>query len=227
MPAKAKYSAEVSRASDTFIPHNLPASHADLIRASLSTSSWNKHLSAYNCFKEFQKYSNTQVDFPLSKENICNFVAFAASKKNLKHSTIESYISSLKFFHNLRDMESKNCNNFIANSMLKGVKNLDLYTSDSKHCRKVMSYPLLKILSHKVASESWSENDKQTIWKIFTVAFFGSFRIGELVPQNKNSYNEKETLLWGDIKYVQDFVVIRLKITKCKTANGEYVDLFV
>jgi hypothetical protein len=227
MPAKAKYSAEVSRASDTFIPHNLPASHADLIRASLSTSSWNKHLSAYNCLKEFQTYSNTQVDFPLSKETICNFVAFAASKKNLKHSTIENYISSFKFFHKLREMDSKNCNNFIASSMLKGVKNLDLYTQDSKRCRKVMTYPLLKILSHKVASESWSENDKQTIWTIFTVAFFGSFRKGELVPQNKKSYNEKETLLWEDIKFVQDFVVIRLKITKCKTANGEYVDLFV
>jgi hypothetical protein len=111
--------------------------------------------------------------------------------------------------------------------MLKGAKNLDLYSSIAKNCRKAMSYPLLKILSHKISCESWSDFDKQVIWTVFTVAFFGSFRFGELLPQDKNAFNAKETLLWSDLRFKEDFVVLHLKVTKNKQAKGEYIDLFL
>jgi hypothetical protein len=111
--------------------------------------------------------------------------------------------------------------------MLKGAKNLELYESITKNCRKVMTFPLLKILSHKIATENWSENDKQTIWTVLSLAFFGSFRFGELLPENRHKFNMKETLLWSDIKFSQDFVVIHVKVTKTKAVNGEFIDLFL
>jgi hypothetical protein len=47
------------------------------------------------------------------------------------------------------------------------------------------------------------------------------------LPQEKNAFNAKETLLWSDIRFKEDFVVIHLKITKTKQAKGEYIDLFL
>jgi hypothetical protein len=111
--------------------------------------------------------------------------------------------------------------------MMKGAKNLDLYSSISKDCKKVMTLPLLKILSHRIALESWSELDKQCFWTAFAVAFYGSFRFGELVSQNGRIENKKETLLWSDIVFGKDFVVLHVKVTKTKVKNGEYVDLFL
>jgi hypothetical protein len=124
-------------------------------------------------------------------------------------------------------MDYSNCNNFFAKTMLKGSKNLELYNSITKNCRKVMTFPLLKILSHKIATESWSESDKQSIWTAFSLAFFGSFRFGELLPDDRHIFNAREALLWSDIQFLQDFVVIHIKITKTKAVNGEYVDLFL
>jgi hypothetical protein len=74
-----------------------------------------------------------------------------------------------------------------------------------------MTLPLLKILSHRIASESWPELNKQCFWTAFTVAFYGSFRFSELVSQSGKNYNSKETLLWSDIQFGKDFVVIHKK----------------
>jgi hypothetical protein len=222
-----KYSIESTRASSIYIPDSIEHKHAALLKASLSTSSWNKHLSALHCFQEFQHYTGRQYSFPLDNKSVCDFVLFAVEKRKLKHSTVNAYLSSLAFYHRLRDLNSESCSNFLAKSMVKGAKNLELYSAICKDCRKVMTLPLLKLLSHKIATESWSDIDKQSFWTAFTVAFYGSFRFGEILSQNGRILNKKETLLWSDIKFGKDYVVIHIKITKTKSRDGEYVDLFL
>jgi len=59
------------------------------------------------------------------------------------------------------------------------------------------------------------------------MAFFGSFRIGELLPCNKNEFVPKETLLWGDITFRgEESILVHLNITKNRSIHGETVDLF-
>jgi hypothetical protein len=224
---KNKYSTEVSKAADLYIPRSVPRCQAKLIRASVSSSTWNRHLSALNCFYEYKKLQCDFSDFPMPKETVRNFVTYALNTKGLKPSTVQNYLSSLSFYHKLRDFETNNCNDFTVKTMIKGAENLDIYSSITKSCRKAMSYPLLKILSHKIAAESWCELDKQAVWTSFTLAFFGSFRFGELVSQNKRVFNAKETLLWSDVHLKQDYAVIHLKVTKTKSSKGEHIDLFL
>ncbi len=59
------------------------------------------------------------------------------------------------------------------------------------------------------------------------MAFFGSFRISELLACNKNSFVPKETLLWEDITFRgEDSVLVNIKISKNRSVHGETVDLF-
>jgi hypothetical protein len=223
MERKDKYSVDFSKAADVFIPRSLPKTQADLIRASISTSTWSKHLSAIHFLKEFQNFSRKNLsEFPLTEQTICEFVGFALTKKKLKHTTVQSYLASLKFYHNLRNCNNNACESFMVKTMIKGAKNLELYSSITKNCRKAMS---LKILSHQIAKENFTAIDKQVIWTLFTVAFFGSFRFGELLPNSRKMFNSKETLLWSDVTFKDDFVVFRLKLTKTKKTH--YVDLFL
>jgi hypothetical protein len=225
MARKDKYSTDITRASATFIPASVPESHAALIRASLSTSSWNKHLSAIHCFNDFRKMH--KINSPLQNTDICNFINFVLNTKKLRHSTAKSYVSSLEFYLKLQNLDSSCCNDLLVKSMLKGAENLELYNEITKNCRRAMSFPLLKILSHCIASKSWPELDKQCFWTAFTVAFYGSFRFGELVSESAKSYNKKETLLWSDVVFGNDFAVIHIKISKNKIKKGEYIDLFL
>jgi hypothetical protein len=110
--------------------------------------------------------------------------------------------------------------------MIKGAKNIELYTDLAKQSRRAMTFPLLKLISHQIATSSWSSKDKQVLWTLFSTAFYGSFRFGELVSARANSFNKNEDLLWTDILLDQDHVAIRIKISKNKTPSGETIDLF-
>jgi hypothetical protein len=110
--------------------------------------------------------------------------------------------------------------------ILKGVKNLEIYKDSKKETRKAMTYPMLKILCHQVASTNWPKYNKQVFWTAMCVAFFGSMRFGELLSSHRDFFNPKETLLWENLKFADSFVIITIKVPKSKNKKGEYVDIF-
>ena len=104
---------------------------------------------------------------------------------------------------------------------------MEIYKENVIQTRKVMTLPILKILGHQISLSQWSENSKQVFWTACTTAFFGSFRLGEILPANESKISPEDTLLWKDIKFVsENHVLIHVKNCKTKTLGGEYVDLF-
>ena len=111
--------------------------------------------------------------------------------------------------------------------VLKGRNNLEIYQAEAKATRKVMSLPLLKLLGHEIAKCDWNKNSKQIVWTAFTMAFFGCFRMGELLAKSEKSYCPEDTLLWKDVKFVgKDHIIIHVKCAKSRRKEGEFVDLF-
>jgi hypothetical protein len=164
--------------------------------------------------------------WPLSNDSIEDFIVFAIREKKLKHSTIKSYISSFALYQNLKNLDSSNCYSFQTKMLLKGAKNLEFYNEIIKPSRKAISYPLLKLLNHQIAETKWSQLNKQVFWTALSVAFFGSMRFGELLSSHRESFIPEETLLWEDVKFTEDSVVITIKIPKTRNLKGEYIDLF-
>jgi hypothetical protein len=116
---------------------------------------------------------------------------------------------------------------FVSKTMLKGIKNLEFYRDLTKPARKAMTMPVLKLLSHQVAVSSWEKICKQVYWTAFSVAFFGSFRFGELLSEESaTSFNSSETLLWKDVVVEKDTVILHVKVPKSKNKNGEFIELF-
>jgi hypothetical protein len=83
-------------------------------------------------------------------------------------------------------------------------KNLDFYSAIAKGARKALSFPLLKILSHETALTNWTDIKKQVVWTAMSVAFFGSFRLGEILSENPTKFNSAETLMWSDVKFSEE-----------------------
>ena len=225
-PVQPKYSTICSRCSDKLIPKYLPDETRSLINAFLAQKSWQKHNSALNSFNLYEKSKGRVSSWPLSKEALRDFVTWAVSEKNLKPSTIQAYLSSLMMVHKLKSLDCQNFSDHLLTSMLKGAENLSFYKQMSKGARKAMTLPLLKILSHQLAQSDKSVFDKQVLWTAMLVAFFGSFRFGEILSPGRSSFNKIETLLWEDVEVKRESVIIHLKVTKSKTRGGEFVDLF-
>ena len=175
----------------------------------------------------FQKASKSIAAWPISVDKICEFVEWLYYKRSLHPTTIKSYISNLRTIHKIHDLSSLNFNSFKVKSSLRGVENLFLAQGLKTNSRKVMTLPVLKILGHEISKKDWSSDSKCVIWSCMCVAFFGSFRIGELLPSKDNVFNPLENLLWRDVKFLNDnSVQIRNKVPKNRTPGGETVDLF-
>ena len=79
---------------------------------------------------------------------------------------------------------------------------MEIYSGETKTARKVENPDLLKLLGHKISKTNWSQDSKQVVWGAFTMAFFGCFRMEELLHQNENAFSKDDTLLWKEILFI-------------------------
>ena len=219
-----KYS---SCSSSSRLTVGFPAETQLLLEAAFSQSTWKKHEAALNCFKKFEQTTLSQSSWPIPIKILCSFATWACNIKNLKSSTVESYLSSLKTIHSLRLLDCSAFENFVLKSIIRGKENLEIYSLGSKPTRKVMNLHTLKLLGHEIAISNWEENSKQTVWSAFTLAFFGSFRMGEILSQSESSFSPKYTLLWEDVKFISSsHILVHIKTPKSRLPYGEFVDIF-
>ncbi len=191
-----------------------------------SSSSWKRTCAALNSFKRFAKDSGSIITWPFSETAINNFVSWALKIAKLSPSTVNVYLSDLATCHKLRGLDPSACSNFLAKTMIKGAKNLASYSATKKEPKAVMTLSCLKILGHEIAKSDWTTTKKSVYWAACTVAFFGSFRMGELLCPSDNSYSS-DTLIWSDVTFNgNDSVILNIRHPKSNRAGGEKVEVF-
>jgi len=199
----------------------------EYLSAAYADSTWRKFDSAVKSFSCFEKYSNVTTSWPLSEKILMDYAVWAFKTAKVKGATVEAYLHLLKGVHKLKNLDTRGFDSYALKALIKGKQNLEVYDSEAKATRKVMTLALLKLLGHAIAKSGWSDNSKLVVWGAATVAFFGSLRCGEILPQNEKSFNPSDTLLWKDVKiFDDDHVLLHIKCTKNKTRGGEFVDIF-
>jgi hypothetical protein len=144
----------------------------------------------------------------------------------LKPASLKSYLASLALYQKLRNLDSTACHNITSKMIIKGAENLAVYNVKSSKNRNVATLPVLKILGNELAFCNWDKANKQLFWTTACLAFFGSLRIGELLPHNEHNFDPATTLLWGDIKILDESILLHIKSPKSKNHGGDYVDIF-
>lgn len=221
-----KYSTQNSACARLLRELKINYSSEEQLSAGLAKSSWAKHEAAHNSLKKYEKTVMCKCTWPLSEQNLAKYCTWGV-KNNLKCKTIRSYLSSLETLHDFKKMDTKNFKSKLLKTQLNGIQNIENYTSQCKNTRKVMTVPLLRLLGHTISKTIWEPLSKQLIWTACTLAFFGSFRMGELLCSSENSHNSYDTLLWSDVKFVnKDHILIHVKSPKSKQKEGEFIDIF-
>lgn len=198
-----------------------------LVTAAYASSSWNSMMAALKCYEKFAALKAISMSWPLQIENVKHFINWAIFEKELSSSTVKTYVNSLGTIHRLKNLSDSSCKNFITRAMIRGAENLNFYDSDSPSQRNVMTLPILRILGHEICMSNWSKHSKSVVWAVSCTAFFGSFRLGELLSRDENSFNPFETLLWKDVSFLSDgSVKIHNKIPKTRKSGGETISLF-
>jgi hypothetical protein len=165
-----------------------------LIVATYSSSSWKTMMAALSCYEKFASEKRICDVWPFPVTHVQMFINWAVLEKDYSTSTVRAYINHLATLHKLKNLSEDSCKNFVNNAMINGAENLSFYNDKKPKQKNVMTLPLLRVLGHEISKSNWSDHSKLVIWGSCTTAFFGSFRLGELL-------SKCDTISWVLIRF--------------------------
>jgi hypothetical protein len=250
-PGREKYSTEprlgmFSRASLTLPEEWAGSSMAKSIldsmvgnlQASVSIGSWSNYATAYKNLKRCSEDLKIQMDLPLSEIQVVLYVGYLLMVRKVKPETAEGYLSGLRMAHWAEGWPVPTLRAPLLNQVLKGAKNIRRLadTADGRPFRKAMTIPLMLLLKLRIAEAEWSLYKKVLVWAISVLAFFGSFRIGELLPKYVRQFDSRFTLLGKDVSTITlptekgaQMLVTRVHVKSPKVdrvGRGDEVEVF-
>jgi hypothetical protein len=199
------------------------------VNSYMAKSTWQKYASGYRAFCAFELHYETSFSWPLSKACWRLFATWCMSIRGLQPSTTKSYMSALKFIHHMKGLPIHDpADDFLLQCAFKGAAKAAFASPPPPATRRIVTFALLRLLGHRIASTSWSELTKQVVWSACTLAFFSSARLGELLSYTTYTHDPTADLTWADIVFNSpDSLLVRLKCTMSGDLNGEFLDVFV
>jgi len=202
-----------------------PGIDRELLTASYSAATWRRFSSSLSSIASFAQHTGTQITWPIPETVIHKYINWAFYSQELSSATIKAYISDITTLHKFKNVDSSSCTSFFTKAALRGAENMELYKTISKKCKATMDLDLLKKLGSEIAKSSMSMHNKQVYWVACTLAFWGSFRMGELLEKTENEISA-ETLSWSDITLDSDSMTVHIKIPKKKSRTGDFIHIF-
>ena len=200
--------------------------YLELSSLAVSSSTWKSRLSSFNKFKAFAKSTGTNISWPLSKENRNGFVVWCYDRSLLSANTVDKYLVHLNSIQSFLGFKKFNKSKDQTMFLLKGLKNARNRTKKPGSSRKAITFQILKTIKRKIKHSIESKLLAKTLWCACNIAFFGCFRLGEILPKNPHSFDLESDLLWNDVKIHKKYVSIRIKSPKITTGYPNKIYLF-
>jgi hypothetical protein len=113
-------------------------------------------------------------------------------------------------------------------SLLKGYANLSgLDRLAKKTTTTPVDISILHALKQGFGKMGWAKGSELCVWTACLVAFWGAFRLGEILPKGENYFDRCSNLLWKDVcRFGKDRVVLTIRGAKVPGLPGNRVRMF-
>ena len=165
--------------------------------------------------------------FPVTEGLLCSFAAFLADA-GLAPQTVKSYLAAIRNTQlslGLPDPREQSSLP-ILRRVMAGISRSRLGRGQSSRIRLPMTAVLLADISKELTRSAHPE--RLLLWAVCCTAFFGFFRLGELLLTKRSDYNPRLHLSWGDmaIDNQQAPSMVRFHLKQSKTdPYGRGVDI--
>ena len=197
---------------------DLLASCLNLFGSSLAKSTWKRYGTAFHWWEKFCACKNVNINNFESLQRIA-FLCWLNEEKTFKPSTVSMYYSAMKkmfqLFHDFDDSAEEN----IAKIILKGIKNV--FNKKPAVCKKIVtpvSLTTLKKFQKLLKKSKHKKTTKTAVWAASLVAFWGCFRLGEILCKKKLVFDKYTNLLWNNVQWDKSFVTLTIKSSKTSGA---------
>ena len=166
--------------------------------------------------------------FPVSEMVLCSFAASLADQ-GLSPQTIKSYLAGVRNVQLSLGLPDPRAQSSlpILHRVQAGISRASLGTTSAR-VRLPITPPLLRQICRCL--EATMHSERVVLWAICSLAFFGCFRLGELLLESSPSFDRRRHLAWGDIA-VDDQAnprMLRIHLKQSKTDQfGRGADVVV
>ena len=171
-------------------------------------------------FYTFCTTYNVSTPFPLSEQSLCSFAAYLADQ-DLAPQTIKSYLSVLRNMQiSLRLPDPREQSSLpVLKQVQAGIRRTKMLKGSPPRIRLPITVHIILLEQIRASLTASANPDKLTIWAVAASAFFGFFRLRELLPASASSFHPAKSLTWGDIATDghtnPTMVQFHLKVSKC------------
>ena len=187
------------------------------------------YASAARAYIQAENALGRPFSLPPTDQEMIFLMSFLINK-NLEPSTIRNYLSGIRFYLFSMGLANPPALPQLANQLLAGYEKdkINPQLKAAKKTRRAITIEMLKLLEHSIACQDvWSDFEKSLRWTVILVAWWGSFRIGELLPRNSTSFHQTNTLLASDITCQEGSIAIWLRHPKVnREALGDIVEIW-
>jgi len=150
-----------------------------------------------------KKDTGTNMEIPLSERDIIIFIDWLARVRNLKGTSIETYLSGVRQLHIVRGINVPVIRSGLVKLVLKGLSNRDGIASRAEHLtgRLPMTSNVMMLLQKLIADLAICKQDRALAWAVATLAFAGAFRISELLCKTESTFDPDFDLLGRNVTH--------------------------
>jgi hypothetical protein len=153
-----------------------------------------------------------------------NFIVWCWEKTKLAVSTVRAYLGVLKQIKMLVSCLENEAGD-LERTLLRGMENLRM----GKTKTRSDAVPVTLDTLYKIKKGLSGFKEKltgQTIWTCCLVAFWGAFRLGELLGKSELKFDKFSDLLWENVVLERDTAIIHVKSPKTGGTRGALATLF-
>lgn len=187
---------------------NIQQRAVSLIRYSVANNTGRAYDNALRNFKRFRAVYGMTNEWPIPINQLILYVAYCF-EKNYAPSTIALYMSSISFLHKIKGFYNPS-ESFVIRKMLEGCKRL----RHRQDFRAPISLSMLNRLVALLSNVCYTEYESSLFEAAFYLAYFGLFRISELVVCSNLTIHR--ALTKSDVTFESETsaVIIRLRVSK-------------
>ncbi len=196
----------------------------NLVTASLAKNTWKRYDSAYRLWERFCKENTLSTDLTGFGKEKRNFIVWCWEKSNLAVSSVRAYLGVLKQIKKLASCLEKEEGD-LEKTLLRGMENLRMGKMKTRSDAVPVTPDTLKLIK-KGLGRTKERLTGQTIWTCCLVAFWGAFRLGELLGKSELKFDKFSDLLWENVVLEGDKATIHVKSPKTGGTRGALATLF-
>jgi len=203
------------------------------VNFSKADTTWGAYRTASRMLLKCQADKKVKFDWPLSQKAVLTFTHWLIANRGLRAATVSHYLSGLRQAHIIKGMEPPKLRTELIKQVLKGRSNMEGtgQAGKPKNIRTAMTTAVMKTLKNRIREADLDISSKIMLWSVCTLAFFGAFRIHELLSRHESTFDPVQTLLGKDIEVAGDkdnrILSVRLKCPKeRKAGRPTVVDVF-